>query len=350
MEAPGGRPDIAPYPDWTARFLVHQAADQRAFMLANADLAGSFSAHYREPEDGPYRGLGADRLISIQERPSFWADPRGHAGQRPVTVSESALLPNDAHAPSLDYVPYLVTGDRYYADELKFWANFHLLNNWGSASDSRGADGLIVGNAQARALAWSLRDITDAAAYLPDADPAKAYFARAVQSNLAWLDRHAQDNAGPLGIAWFGPQGRGHAIKDPAGAHWWVQPWQQNFLAWAVDHANRQGFAGGTTYRDQVARFQLALFTSPQYPREYAGPDAIAVGDWVTGANGQLVFRPYTPWRRCSRPATGRPTRRRPSTATTGWMPTSRSRSPSATAGTGPTTRCGGSTPRSRIT
>ena len=83
MDAPGGRPDIAPYPDWTARFLVHQAADQRAHTLANADLAGSFSAHYREPEDGPYRGLGTDRLISIQERPSFWSDPAATPASAP---------------------------------------------------------------------------------------------------------------------------------------------------------------------------------------------------------------------------------------------------------------------------
>ena len=108
-----------------------------------------------------------------------------------------------------------------------------------------------------------------------------------MQTNLAWLDRHAQNNAGPLGIAWFGPQGRGHAIKDPAGAHWWVQPWQQNFLAWAVDHANRQGFAGGTTYRDQVARFQLCAVhqpgvSAPRTPARMPSPSA-------TGSRGRTA-------------------------------------------------------------
>jgi hypothetical protein len=34
------------------------------------------------------------------------------------------LAPDDEHQPSLALVPYLLTGDRYYADEMAFWANY----------------------------------------------------------------------------------------------------------------------------------------------------------------------------------------------------------------------------------
>jgi hypothetical protein len=299
MAGPGGRPDIAPYPDWTARFLATQDGAARAYMLACGDHAGTFWGHFREPEDGPYKGLGADRLISIQERPSFLAYTFGKAGQIPLGKQDATpdLRPNAAHAPSLAYVPYLVTGDRYYADEMKFWANHHLLANWGAADLPRGSSGLIVGNSTGRAIAWSLRDLADAAAYLPDDDPAKPYFARAVKANLEYLDRHAETKVGPLGMAWVGPMGASNSRKDVAGAHVWVQPWQQTFLAWAVHHANGQGFPGGERWKRQAVAFHLRLFTSTAegYPREYAGPDSIAIGDWSAPGTGgvKTVARLY---------------------------------------------------------
>ena len=45
-----GGPDAAPFPDWTARYLVHKDARQRAFVLANGDLSGSWPVHVREAE------------------------------------------------------------------------------------------------------------------------------------------------------------------------------------------------------------------------------------------------------------------------------------------------------------
>ena len=45
MAAIGSRPEIAPYPDWTARYLVHRNPEQRSFVLANGDLSGSWPIH-----------------------------------------------------------------------------------------------------------------------------------------------------------------------------------------------------------------------------------------------------------------------------------------------------------------
>jgi hypothetical protein len=42
MPAHGGRAELAPYPDWTARYLVHKDQTQRSFVLANGDLSGSW--------------------------------------------------------------------------------------------------------------------------------------------------------------------------------------------------------------------------------------------------------------------------------------------------------------------
>ena len=76
MPAHSGRQEIAPYPDWTARYLVHKNPTQRAFVLANGDLSGSWPIHMREREAGPRHGVGAERFISVDERPNFWLDDR----------------------------------------------------------------------------------------------------------------------------------------------------------------------------------------------------------------------------------------------------------------------------------
>ena len=52
MGSPGGRPEIAPYTDWTARYLVHQRPEQADYLLRLGDLAGSWPIHLREASDG----------------------------------------------------------------------------------------------------------------------------------------------------------------------------------------------------------------------------------------------------------------------------------------------------------
>lgn len=141
MPAHGGRPEIAPYPDWAARYLVHRDLTQQAYVLAHGDLAGSWPVHIRE---------AGGRLISIDERPNFWLDSRADPGSAPVgdLSGTGPFTPDIAHQPSLAYIPYLVTGERYYADEMGFWANYNLIATFqDSFYDSRrGSEGWLGAN------------------------------------------------------------------------------------------------------------------------------------------------------------------------------------------------------------
>ena len=78
--------------------------------------------------------------MSLDQRPTVWFDVRAqgagvdyiHGTPLPMreyqsTVpgpGQSPLIPDNAHQPSLAYVPYLLTGDRFYAEEMAFWANY----------------------------------------------------------------------------------------------------------------------------------------------------------------------------------------------------------------------------------
>jgi hypothetical protein len=121
MPAHGGRAELAPYPDWTARYLVHKDQTQRGFVLANGDLSGSWPVHVREAEGSVKPGLGTERLVSLDQRPTLWYDSRAKSNLldyvkgSPMPIIEygsltpgpgqSPLIPDDAHQPSIAYVP-----------------------------------------------------------------------------------------------------------------------------------------------------------------------------------------------------------------------------------------------------
>ena len=200
--------DAAPFPHWTARYLAHKDPRQRAFVLANGDLSGSWPVHLRQAAQSAARGATRDRL--------------------------SPLVPDKARQPSIAFVPYLLTGDRYYAEEMAFWAS----------------DIGAPGN-DARDIAWSLRNLADAAAFSPDGSPVKASLSEKVTNTLASLDES-------------------NLSLDARS----VSP-ELNTLAYAIDRANKLGFTGGLTVRDQVAEAQLALSNSnPTYPSMYAAAAA----------------------------------------------------------------------------
>src|SRR6185436_9427815 len=136
-------------------------------------------------------GVGSERLISLDQRPRIWYDSRAqgdlldYVKGSPMPIREygnttpgpgqSPLVPDNAQQPSIAYVPYLLTGDRYYAEEMAFWANYGILRT-DNADGIRGSQGILAANGAA-GYGWALRNLADAAAYYPDASPVRAYLA-----------------------------------------------------------------------------------------------------------------------------------------------------------------------------
>jgi hypothetical protein len=118
--------------------------------------------------------------------------------------------------------------------------------------------------------------VTDAAVYLPDAMELKSYFVEVVAHNLDWADEYAQTSILPLGFA--ASPGFDDGV-DPGHTRLWVSFWGLEYAAWAIDHANKQGFSGGRLWRDQLASFETRYLADPQY-RDGAGPYRLPVADW----------------------------------------------------------------------
>src|SRR4029079_10224213 len=69
MDAHGGRPELAPYPDWTAEFLVHKTPAQRDYMMRHGELPGSWGIHVRSAD-------GSMPSLDAPGQGYYWLDPR----------------------------------------------------------------------------------------------------------------------------------------------------------------------------------------------------------------------------------------------------------------------------------
>jgi hypothetical protein len=282
MNAHGGRPEIAPYPDWTAQYIVHRRADQRDYMLRHGEAAASWGIHIKEPD-----GVG---LVSLDDHPRYWLDYRAQGDGRPQSVAATgglrgmAVAGDIAHQPSLAFVPYLVTGDRFYLDEMKFWANYCLIGSQPDDYARNEAQGLLIAN-EVRGIGWGLRNLADAAAFLPDDDPYRRYFAQKLRNNLEWLDHYARTHETPLNTVFGGH--RRWAEDGGRPPYVFIALWEHVYVAWAVDRAMQLGFSPGAAFRDRVARFQLRLFTSDAegFDRAFAASYVLAVAEKRTSAD-----------------------------------------------------------------
>jgi hypothetical protein len=162
-----------------------------------------------------------------------------------------------------------LTGDHYYADEIAFWANRVLLE-----SSQQQRHGLLWVS-HLELFAYALLHVIDAAAYLPDDNADKPYFAKMLAMNLQWLDDYAQEKPGTPTFS-LDPN------NDALGSLFVYHPDVQTavtayvstescgFIAWVIDHAAQQGFSAGLAARDRMVSFQISLLSNnATFPSRY---------------------------------------------------------------------------------
>lgn len=255
MPSAGGRADIGLLPGWAASYLLSMDARAAEVTMGTADLAGSWSSHYRD--------RASDRPVSLSAYP--YMTVLGHRGdtRNPATGKFEAFpdcaaadacrtpyLHDASHQPAFAYLPYLVTGDYYYLEELQFWAMWNsFMSNPGYRE---GAKGLLKPD-QVRGQAWSLRTLGEAAYITPDADPLKADFRRMLDANLAWYNSNYTDNpdANRLGALT-------HGFAVVYDKNTGLAPWMDDFFTATVGHVAELGFPAAEPLLAWKARFPIA--------------------------------------------------------------------------------------------
>lgn len=256
MPGTGGRPDIGPLPSWSVFYLLSMDKRARDTMMAAADGSGSWSIHLRDEATGyPVR--------TDNERNARLTTHSNMADRGPLPVPRCAgagkcdtPYENDtAHQPSLAYLPYLVTGDYYYLEELQFWtANNPLATDPYNHGMGKG----LVRWQQIRGQAWSLRTLGHSAYITPDKHPLKGYFNTQLDNNLEFYNTaYVIGNPNKLGVY----DGSGEAAFYAGHS----TPWMDDFLTWSFGYLSELGFDKATPMFKWKSVYPVGRMTAPGY-------------------------------------------------------------------------------------
>ena len=160
-----------------------------------------------------------------------------------------------AHQHSLVYLAAVVTGERFYFDELEAWAAFNWLTRPPREERSRG----IVYSGQIRATAWALRALHEVVLAAPAGEREK--YAAQLRANLDWMASHVATPGGshyrPSGLA---PQPAGGYRPGELTVHYApdvtsdASTWNHHVLAWVLDRLAGDGYERAAPTRDHLLR------------------------------------------------------------------------------------------------
>ncbi len=283
MPVAGAHSDIGPLPKWQVLYLLSMDAGARRVTLESADLSGTWSIHYRNKNTGYPITLDDYPYMTILGLRSDTYNP--HTGKNEAfpkcgKVCSSPYIQDAAHQPSFAYLPYLVTGEYYYLEELQFWAGYNQLR---SNPAYRGA-ALGLPKGQIRSLAWMLRTLAHAAAITPDAHPLKPYFKKQLHNSLDYYNDRYTNNPDANR---FGFIDQDYALNYSDGRA--LAPWQDDFFTWAVGHAVELGFNEAEPLLLWKAKFPIGRMTAPGYCWIHAAPYSMTVRD----ARGEAFYSSF---------------------------------------------------------
>lgn len=340
----GGRPDIAILPKWYLLYVYTWNEWMQDLVQSMGDVSGHVPIHFREPagsnrEFEPYgRSPAAGRVISIDARPTFFV-----YGPAPFTRNETApdergvktgplgksiWAPDQAHQPDMVYLPYALTGDWYYLEEMYFWSSNNLASaNPGACHFCRyGSLGYI--HNQMRGEAWALRNLAYATVMAPDGSPEKTYFHSKLRNNFAIREGKFDVQNGhfyepgtdcgvncattrwqvgreilgekrynPLRFMEAGFSSAGDQAVDTSRTSFLGSPWMMNFFHASMGVIEDLGFGEVAPMRRAVAANLISQLQDPTYNRnlvdQYHMPIRDTAGNFFTKwADVRAAFAP----------------------------------------------------------
>lgn len=271
MSGGGGRPDMGILPGWTALALISMNKDAVRAMLNQGSLSGSWSMHFRDKNTG--------RVLSFNDWPHFSltgstgdnVNPAtGLSEKAPTIVSNTNTNGADiAHHPDQAFVPYLLTGDLYYLEELQFWAQYCVINQNSHPTIRGGAKGLIRME-QTRGMAWSLRSIAHAG-YISPPGTKKTEYEYMLQQNIDWFDTRYTNNTADdtkLGaiIHEGGASTIGYEVIKATAEKNGIAPWMDDHFLSAIGRALELGYTAAAPLFSWKSKFTVSrLYGDPGF-------------------------------------------------------------------------------------
>ncbi|WP_376087645.1 M10 family metallopeptidase C-terminal domain-containing protein [Roseomonas sp. CCTCC AB2023176] len=252
MPGTGAREDIGATTAANSAWLITGNAVAAARAMGQAEAAGSVPWNMWDAKN--------DTWLSSDDYPKLWTDGRGGTGKAGVSRStgltqqvptDTGWTPDSAHQPNLSFVPYILTGERWIADNLTAQAAWNVMNAWPAMRTSN--NDVVVNQVQVRAAAWSLREIDQAAWAAPDGSAEKSLLQSASEANWKWLVAQLP--------AWTAMQGEAHGwLPISINGTQSVAPWQQDYFASTAIAAAERGNADALTVVTWMENFLVGRF------------------------------------------------------------------------------------------
>ena len=250
MPGTAGRWDIGPYPSWSVAYLLSGGAKTYERILhADGNGSGAFYIHNRQD------GMAGHDVFSVKVKPLS----QGYRLSRWEIKPTPRWQPDHAHAPSLGYISYLMTGDKFFAEEMSFWAAHHA-----GEYPYRG----LSWRQMARIFAWGLRQVTDAAFILPDGDPLQKYF----DGVLVKCFKEMNNKMVKSGKRVHSPMSAGY---NGSGRMDWINArrcsvWMYAWAVWSLTNAADKGYAQAKPIRDWAAEYIVGFYANDD---KFTAPD-----------------------------------------------------------------------------
>lgn len=294
MGATGYARGIGILPEWSAMYLVNQGVDAKETMLLQADLGGGWPMYVRDHttdqpldfEDYPYVSLVGTETDSHNSATGF-------REKLPARITTSTLWsninsPDIAHHPDFFFLPYLVTGDKFYLDGLLMHQRYtalSLIPTW------RQARKCLLSDNQVRGQGWAFRTLGHSTYVTPDAHPLKSDLLYQLDQNRIWYDVNYVSTSGQY-YNQFGIIRHSGAIVYTKGgqANVGIAPWQNDFFASSIGRLLELGYNDFRGMFDFISKFAVGRLTnSPAYCWQDASVYAMRVRETSTSAL-------YTTW------------------------------------------------------
>jgi hypothetical protein len=232
MASTGERDEIGLVTEAQAEYLRGDASADS--LIAQAEASGTFPWHYRDED-----GCAVFNFVTHPQATLYYP-ANIPACSTPITLDV-------AHEPDLCFVPFLLTGDPYYLEEMQFAATYNVL-----ASNPQSRGSYCIGFAT-RAHAWALRTLAHCARVTPDDAPAwvqsRAYWQEWMDGEREWmLNRYVNPTAAPFTEL---PYAVLHYMADtqnspasstmPPGCV--SQQWMEDYEAVVLGHVVQIGYA-----------------------------------------------------------------------------------------------------------
>jgi hypothetical protein len=272
MPGTGGRADIGPLPLFTAAWIISQNDNLRQYMLGWGEAAGSTPLNYFAKNES--------RWLNVFDYPKLWLDGRCNPySVCPTQFSEESSWSLDtAHLPNMAFVPYMITGRRYYLDRMEAVAAWVASTTWDALRRAGGEVemGLLYGE-QLRGAAWGLREVVYASYISPDDTAMRTYYDKMLFNHLSYINNQTD--------LWKSQTGETYGIMlaFSYGGDFIVPPWQTDFFASTISQASRQGHSLAKEFLKWSKNWDVGRFTNdPPFNKQ----NGIAYNLWYGDENG----------------------------------------------------------------